>query len=178
MTQMKAQKLLKYPVGSCSCSKFKTHLTKGNKNRTTPVVLLWVSKQDIEKIPTCKKRPMLIPLTEKFVNLTQEAPFDLFYILPFHYGCFFFVGRKYVYRIIAETKIIAKKWQFRELYFFTCYKRSIICSQFDLQKWHQISQARRKIVIYRAIGSKYFFQISPISSFPMLLRRPAGLKRV
>ena len=52
---------------------------------------------------------MLIPLTEKFVNLTQEAPFDLFYILPFHYDCFFFVGRKYVYRIIAETKIIAKK---------------------------------------------------------------------
>lgn len=52
---------------------------------------------------------MLIPLSEKFVNLTQEAPFDLFFILPFHYGCFFFVGRKYAYRIIAETKIIAKK---------------------------------------------------------------------
>ena len=77
---------------------------------------------------------MLIPLTEKLVNLTQEAPFDFFYILPFHYDCFFFVGRKYGYRIIAETKIIAKKWQFRELYFFTCYKRSVICSQFDLQK--------------------------------------------
>lgn len=66
---------------------------------------------------------MLNPLSEKFVNLTQGAPFDLFYILPFHYGCFFFfVRRKYVYRIIAETKIIAKKWQFRELYFLPAIK--------------------------------------------------------
>lgn len=176
---MKAQKLLKYPVGSCSCSKFETPLTKGNKNRTTPVVLLWVSKQDIEKTPTCTKRPMLNPLSEKFVNLTQGAPFDLFYILPFHYGCFFFFCK-------TEIRLSHYSWNQDHckevtipwIIFFTCYKRSIICSQFDLQKWHQISQARRKIVIYRAIGSKYFFQISPISSFPMLLRRPAGLKRV